>query len=105
MNLDEQGFGIGLEDELNISNLNVHIRITKRSGRKSITTIEGIPQLPTAKNLKLENLVKELRKKFSCNGSIKDGVISLQGDHRFDIRDILVKKELCKEEQIKIHGY
>ena len=45
---------------------NVHIRVQQRTGRKSITTVSGLnPEL----DFKL--LLKELKRKFSCNGSIQ----------------------------------
>lgn len=106
MNIDDSSNVIlDISEDLVKSQLSVHLRITKRSGRKSITSIEGVNLLPTAKDLSLEKLLAEMRKKFSCNGSLKDGVIFLQGDHREGIRDLLVHKNLCTREQVKIHGF
>ena len=103
MNIND--IGIDIENDLNDSHLSVHLRIQKRSGRRCITHIEGLGELPTMKDESLDAFVKELRKKFNCSGSIKKGTISLSGDHRQDIKELLVKKGWCKEEQIKIHGF
>jgi translation initiation factor 1 len=102
---DKAKFSFDVGNELDNSQLSVHLRITKRSGRKSITTIEGIAALPAAQEIKMDDLLKELRKKLNCNGSLKEGIMSLQGDHRDAMKLYLVNKGLCKLEQIKIHGF
>ena len=59
--------------------------IRKRFG-KSVTTIEGI-----SRDVDMKNVLRELKTKLACGGTMKDGVIELQGDHRKKIKDILVK--------------
>jgi translation initiation factor 1 len=59
--------------------------IKKRFG-KSVTTIEGI-----SKDVDVKGVLKELKMKLACGGTLKDGVIELQGDHRKKIREILAK--------------
>eukprot|EP00178_Gracilaria_changii_P008797 TRINITY_DN26334_c0_g1_i1.p1 TRINITY_DN26334_c0_g1~~TRINITY_DN26334_c0_g1_i1.p1 ORF type:complete len:123 (+),score=15.07 TRINITY_DN26334_c0_g1_i1:41-370(+) len=82
----------------------VHIRIQQRNARKSITTVQGLPE-----DLDLKKIVKYFRKEFSCNGTIVDSelgkVIQLQGDHRQNIQMFLVREEICEKESIKIHGF
>lgn len=103
MNIND--IGIDIQNDLDDSHLNVHLRIQKRSGRRCITHIEGLTGLPTTKDVSLDTFVKELRKKYNCSGSIKKGVISLSGDHRQGIKELLVEKGWCKEDQVKIHGF
>ena len=62
-------------------------RETKGRKGKGMTLITGIP-LPTDK---LKKLAKELKQKCGTGGTLKDGVIEIQGDHR----DVL-KEELSK---------
>jgi translation initiation factor 1 len=59
--------------------------VKKRFG-KSVTIIEGV-----SKDVNSRDILKELKTKLACGGTIKDNVIELQGDHRRKIRDILVK--------------
>jgi translation initiation factor 1 len=36
-------------------------------------------------------IVKELKGTFACGGTMKDGFIMLQGDHRDDVKGYLVR--------------
>lgn len=71
----------------------IHIRIQQRNGRKTLTTIEGIPS-----KFDLKKILKVIKKQFACNGTIvndeKAGdVIQLQGDQRNVVKEFLVDKE------------
>jgi len=59
--------------------------IKKRFGKR-VTLIEGI-----SKDVDSKGILKDLKTKLACGGTIKDNIIELQGDHRRRIRDILVK--------------
>jgi translation initiation factor 1 len=48
--------------------------------------IEGLD--PKINNL--EKVAKELKSKYACGGTAKEGYIFLQGDHRETIKDTLV---------------
>ncbi len=62
---------------------NVRIRLeTKGRKGKGVTTITGIPLAEP----ELKKLLKELKQKTSCGGSVKEQTLELQGDQR----DILV---------------
>jgi translation initiation factor 1 len=81
----------------------VHIRLQKRNARKCITTVEGLPS-----NLNHKKLVKELKKKFSCNGVViseEEGILQLQGDQRHNLSVYLVDESICAKRNIVIHGY
>ncbi|GAA5890970.1 hypothetical protein JCM6882_008870 [Rhodosporidiobolus microsporus] len=82
----------------------IHIRIQQRNGRKTITTLQGVPA-----EYDLKKLLKAFKKEFACNGSIEEHdehgkVIQLQGDQRQNIYDILVDEGIEKE-TIKVHGF
>jgi len=62
---------------LDPQNQQVRIRREKRRG-KIVTVIAGL----SASDSSINPLVKALRTKFACGGSISDGEIELQGDHR-----------------------
>jgi translation initiation factor 1 len=50
----------------------------------------------------LEKVAKELKAKYACGGTAKDGYIFLQGDHRDTIKDTLVKLGFA-ESTIELH--
>ncbi|MCR4508497.1 translation initiation factor Sui1 [Pseudomonas sp. 32.2.56] len=52
-------------------------RETKGRGGKTVTTISGVPLAVDA----LQELASTLKKRCGCGGSLKDGVIEIQGDH------------------------
>jgi translation initiation factor 1 len=65
-------------------------RETKGRKGKGMTLISGVP-LPADE---LKTLAKELKQKCGTGGTLKDGVIEIQGDHR----DVLI-------ELLKIKGW
>ena len=99
-----------LEKGLNEDQLEIHIKIKKRTGKAFLTYIENIDKLPVPDNFKkdeyLDKIIKMFKKKLMCGGFIEEGsVLVLNGDHRNDIKDILLKQGMVKESQIKIHGF
>ncbi|MGR2740619.1 translation initiation factor Sui1 [Billgrantia sp. Q4P2] len=70
-----------LAEQERIASLDGIVRIRREtSGRKGkgVTTISGLP-LPAAE---LKALAKTLKKRCGTGGSVHDGVIEIQGDHR-----------------------
>lgn len=51
------------------------------------TIIEGI----NPKQSDMPKIVKELKSTFACGGTVKEGFIMLQGDHRDDVKGYLLK--------------
>jgi len=66
----------------------VRLRLEK-SGRKgkAVTVITGLPIDGLAA------LVKQLKKRCGSGGTIKDGVVEIQGDHRDTVRAELAKRD------------
>ena len=60
-------------------------RETKGRKGKGMTLITGVP-LPTNE---LKKLAKELKQKCGTGGTLKDGVIEIQGDHRDTLIEML----------------
>jgi translation initiation factor 1 len=52
---------------------------------KPVTTVEGVPLDADA----LRELASELKRRCGTGGSVKDGVIEIQGDHRDDVIPLL----------------
>lgn len=83
----------------------IHIRIQQRSGRKTLTTVQGISD-----DYDKRKIVKACKKEFACNGTVVDHpeygeVIQLQGDQRSNICSFLTKINLAKPDQLKVHGF
>ncbi len=57
----------------------------KRKYGKMITLISGF------RDIDIKNILKELKHVLACGGTIKDGIIELQGDHKGKVKQVLVK--------------
>lgn len=60
--------------------------INKKFGKK-YTIVEGIDN----KEIDLKEVTKTLKSRFACGGTMKDGKIELQGDHRQKVMKVLVE--------------
>ncbi|KAI9030529.1 translation initiation factor SUI1 [Hyaloraphidium curvatum] len=83
----------------------IHIRIQQRNGRKTLTTIQGLPE-----ELDQKRILKAFKKEFACNGTIVDDeelgeCIQLQGDHRAKVQQFLISEGIATKEQVKLHGF
>ena len=73
--------------ELDKEDTRIVVRLETRRFSKTTTMIEGIdPKLSD-----VQHIVKDLKSKFACGGTAKDGFIMLQGDHKDDVKGYLVK--------------
>ncbi|CAJ0576435.1 unnamed protein product, partial [Mesorhabditis spiculigera] len=82
-----------------------HIRLQQRTGRKTITTVQGI-----SSEYELKKIVRYLKKEYNCNGTVVEHpeygeVIQLSGDQRQHIKNFLTKVGIVKEENCKVHGF
>jgi translation initiation factor 1 len=62
----------------------IKISVERRKWDKPITIIEGITN-------NAKELSSQLKSKLACGGTLKEGRIELQGDHRKRLRDMLNK--------------
>jgi len=65
--------------------------------RKEISVVSGID----AKRVNMKALLKKLKQKLACGGTIKNNELWLQGSHKEKIKELLVQ-EGFKKEQIEI---
>ena len=63
-------------------------RESKGRGGKTVTVVAGIPLGDEA----LRTLATELKKRCGTGGTVKDGNIEIQGEHRDLLRDELAKR-------------
>ncbi|MEZ4278800.1 MAG: stress response translation initiation inhibitor YciH [Myxococcota bacterium] len=71
-------------------------RSTKGRGGKVVTTVSGVPGGDAA----LKPLAAELKRSCGTGGSVKDGVIEIQGEHR----DTLVRELEARGFKVKRAG-
>ncbi len=64
----------------------IKIYSERKRYRKTMTVIEGI-----SKDVNKKDILTKLKTKFACGGTIKDGDMELQGDHRKKAKEMLVK--------------
>jgi translation initiation factor 1 len=70
----------------------IKIEVKRIRFKKMMTIVSGIDDKQQTKELG-----KEMKQKFACGGTSKDGIIELQGDHKSKAKEFLIKKGYRKE--------
>ena len=65
----------------------IAITVDKRRYGKMMTIVDGI----NPHDLDIDALISNLKSICACGGTIKDGKIELQGDHRTKVKETLEK--------------
>jgi translation initiation factor 1 len=73
--------------ELDKSETHLVVRTETRRWGKPVTVIQGLEK--TGRSIK--EIAHDLKSRLATGGTVKDGVIMLQGDHRTRVKDELVK--------------
>jgi translation initiation factor 1 len=71
----------------------ITISIDRKKFRKEYTVIRGID----SGEIDIKDLGKQLKNKLACGGTVKDGVIELQGNHVQATREFLVSQGFAPE--------
>lgn len=71
----------------------IRVFIERKKFGKESTVIEGLDP----KEINMKELAKKLKEKLACGGTIKEGRIELQGDHRQNTKQILVQAGFAPE--------
>jgi translation initiation factor 1 len=74
-------------EELVMEQQKIVIRLDRRRYGKMMTIIEGL----NPSEVDLGSLVSKLKAACACGGTVKEGLIELQGDHRLKAKEILEK--------------
>lgn len=78
---------LGLAEALATEGSRVVIRVDSRRYGKSVTVLDGFDP-----GVDLSALAKELKSHLGAGGTLKGGVIEIQGDHRREARAYLERK-------------
>ena len=70
----------------------IRVRVVKRRFGKLTTLIEGMDA-----SVGIKEIAKTLKAKLACGGTVKDGVIELQGDHIAKTKEQLTKLGFNKD--------
>lgn len=65
----------------------ITVRLDRKKFGKAYTVIDGINE----HEVDVKELAKKLKNKFACGGTAKGGTVELQGDHRRNVKEELVK--------------
>lgn len=76
----------------------IRVFATKKRFRKLVTVIEGLDEE------RLDECAKELKTKLACGGTVKEGVIVLQGNHLAKIKALLMAQNYPAESIVIIPG-
>ena len=73
-----------VNEKLKLENSTIKIYLKKSKFDKFVTVIEGVSKDS------IKEVSKKLKQKFACGGTIKDGRIELQGDHKERLKKALI---------------
>lgn len=66
---------------------NIEITTAKKKYGKLITIIKGIDN----KQIDIKDVAKKLKSEFACGGTVKKGIVELQGDHKQKVKQALIQ--------------
>ncbi len=79
-------------EEIAKSEQKITISTVSRRYGKIITLVSGFD-----KNFDIKGTAKHLKEKFACGGTVKDGVIELQGNHKRQAKDALIEMGFAED--------
>ncbi len=59
----------------------------QRTFGKSVTIVKGLAE----EEVDMEDIASNLKKNLACGGTVKEGRIELQGNHKSKVKDLLVE--------------
>ncbi len=70
----------------------IKIRVDRRRFGKIVTLVSGLES-----DMDPLGILKDLKKTLACGGALKSGEITLQGEHRKKVKELLVKRGFKEE--------
>jgi translation initiation factor 1 len=83
---------LGVWENITKENQEIKIYAIKKKFGKLNTVVEGL-----GKDIDLKDLAKKLKNFLACGGTVKDGKIELQGEHKTKVKEELLKLGFPKE--------
>jgi translation initiation factor 1 len=79
---------LGIDEDLGRTEQHLSIRTEKRRYDKPVTIVEGLD----SGEVDVKELASELKRKMATGGTVNEGAIELQGDHRERVAEVLREK-------------
>ncbi len=76
----------GVFEEIAKTDQKIVVSTVSRRYGKIITLVSGFD-----KSFDIKGTAKKLKEELACGGTVKDGIIELQGNHKLRVKDILIK--------------
>jgi translation initiation factor 1 len=83
--MSKDDIGFNPLEELDLSEARIVVKLEFRRFRKPVTIIRGLPIG------RLDEIARELKRRFGAGGTTKGGELLLQGDHRNHVKNEFVK--------------
>jgi len=94
--MNQNEFGLPSEadvfEEIAKSEQQIKVSVLTRRYGKKMTIVEGFD-----KHVDVKALGKQLKAGLACGGTVKDGTIELQGNHKKKVKPLLVKLGFAEE--------
>ncbi|MFZ2455304.1 MAG: translation initiation factor [Candidatus Altiarchaeia archaeon] len=78
-------------DEMTREGQRIRVRSDKRRYGKIVTLVDGF------KDVDMDKVAKELKRRLACGGTLKKDTIELQGDHKSRAKGVLVSMGFSQE--------
>ena len=80
-----------ISDAIEKEDVRLRVYATKKRFKKLVTVIEGLGKD------KIETTARALKQKLACGGTVKEGLVILQGNHLTKMKDLLVSMGYSQE--------
>ncbi len=84
---------LGVWENITKESQKIVVKTENKKFNKRYTIIEGID----SKEVNLKEVGKKLKSFFACGGTVKEGKIELQGDHKDKVKEKLVQMGFAPE--------
>lgn len=82
----------GVFEEIAKGNQKITISTVARRYGKITTLVSGFD-----KSVDIKAIAKQLKEKLACGGTVKDSIVELQGNHKRQVKPILIRLGFTEE--------